>query len=422
MDATAVFGPVPPPPAGPPAGPAPPGMPPGVAVRPLGFVIHIPDLRNGDIATIQQAAPKASISTMYKWAVVEQLPHERHIDAVEYVIRGTYAQIVSTLGPAITDAQRADAKRKAIVLGAVRAGAAGAYRLSPQDMNATEATTSGYVYTPVTNMVGSAAGNGTAGGKYTIAVGMEALTETEVAAISVLVYLGMAVPVLQGVSLVGTGHHYLPTTKNVFAGMKRQTLGLATEAARGYIDAMGETFDDMAFHKACHPISPPQKRRWAKSSAIAARLVMSGHGAAAVRLPALPSDAAVGKAGVALALAAKPVLLSMGHTITVEEGPRLIAALEAAAEGVEERAAVDAVKAWAAAQSAALAFCAGIVQSVHESTGTGRNTLLSAYSVRKLISDFPTKVAEGAAYARVCAEKTRDAMREGTFTDPALAF
>jgi hypothetical protein len=394
----------------------------GDRVRPLGFTVHVPDLRNGDLATIQQAAPKASIASMYKWAVIESLPNDRHIDAVEFVIRGTYAQILSSMGAAVTDAIRADSKRKAIVLGSVRAGATASYRLTPVDMNTSEATTSGYAYVAASDTITGAAGNGTAGGKHTIAVGMEALSATEVAAISVLVYLGMAVPVLQGVSLVSSGHHYLPTTKNVFEGMKRQAFGVANEAARGYLDALGESFDDLAFHKACHPISPPQKRRWAKSTEIAARLVVSGHGAAAVRLPALPSEAAVGKAGVALALAAKPVLLAMGHTIGIQEGPRLITVLETATEGAEEREAVDNVKSWAAAQGASLAFCAGIVQYVHESSGTGRHSLLSAHSVKKLIASFPTKVAEGAAYARVSSEKTREAMRDGTFSDPNLSF
>jgi hypothetical protein len=407
-----------------PVGQAPPSVNAGTRIVPLGFTIHVPDLRNGAAETIQQAAPKASIASTFKWVAIQNMPHNVAVDALEYLIRATYAQVLAAAAAAATDAQRADAKRKAIVLASIRAGAAAAYKLGPVDMNAMEATSSGYVYTPGANgvmgSVGRANGGGTAGGKYTLAVGMEALTATEIAASGVLVYLGMAVPVLQGVSLVSSGHHYLPTTKNIFAGMKRQALGLASEEARAYIDSMGEMFDDMAFHKACHPISPPQKRRWAKSGDIAMRLNLSGHGAAAVRLPALPSDAAVGKAGIALALAARPVLLGMGHTLSVEAGTGLIATLERAAEGAEERAAVDAVKAWAASHSSSLAFCAGIVQFVHESGSTGRNTLLSAYSVKKLISEHPTRVAEGSAYARVAAEKTREAMRDGKFADPAI--
>lgn len=394
----------------------------GVVVRPLNFTIHVPDLRNGDTAEIQQAAPKASIASMYKWAVVAGLPHNKYVDAVEYVVRGTFAQLLSAAGGSITDADRAEAKRKAIILGGIRAGAAEAYRLGPVDMNIQETTTSGYSYTAASNTISSSNGDGTTGGKYTLAIGMEALNAVEVAAIGVLVYLGMAVPILQGVSLVSTGHHYLPTTKNIFAGMKRQALGVASGEVRAYLDQMGEMFDDMAFHKACHPISPPQKRRWAKDSDIAARLVISGHGAAAVRLPAHPSDAAIGKAGIALAMAARPVFASMGHTMQIDAGPDLIGALEHAAEGAEERAAVTSIKNWAATHASDLAFCAGVLQYVHDSSSTGRNTLLAAYSVKKLVADFPTRVAEGSAYARVAAERTRTAMVDGKFADPNFRF
>lgn len=394
----------------------------GTVVRPLDFTIHVPDLRNGDTSEIQQAAPKASIASMYKWAVVTGLPHTSHVDAVEYVIRGTYAQILSAAGGNVTDADRAESKRKAVILGGIRAGAAASYRLTPVDMNVQEVSTSGYSYDTPTNTVSNSNGAGTVGGKYTLALSMEALSPVETSAVGVLVYLGMAVPILQGVSLVSTGHHYLPTTRNVFAGMKRQAFGVASAEVKAYLEQMGEMFDDMAFHKACHPISPPQKRRWAKDSEIAARLVISGHGAAAVRLPAHPSDAAIGKAGIALAMSAKPVLVSMGHTIQVTLGPELITALEQAAEGANERAAVDAIKTWAAANASDLAFCAGVLQYVHDSSSTGRNTLLAAYSVKKLMSDYPTRVAEGASYARVAAERTRTAMADGKFSDPQFRF
>lgn len=408
--------------AAPAAQPAPAAANQGTVVRALNFTIHVPDLRNGDTADIQQAAPKASIASMYKWAVVAGLPHNKHVDAVEYVIRGTYAQLLSAAGGTITDADRAEAKRKAIILGGIRAGATAAYKLGPVDMNVQETSTSGYAYTPANNTISSSNGVETTGGKYTLALAMEGLAAVEVAAIGVLVYLGMAVPILQGVSLVSTGHHYLPTTKNIFAGMKRQALGVASADVKAYLEQMGEMFDDMAFHKACHPISPPQKRRWAKDSEIAARLIISGHGAAAVRLPAHPSDAAIGKAGIALAMAATPVLNSMGHNISVDAGPDLIGGLERAAEGAEERAAVNRIKDWAAVHAADLAFCAGVLQYVHDSSSTGRNTLLAAYSVKKLMADYPTRVAEGSAYARVAAERTRTAMADGKFADPNFRF
>jgi len=235
-----------------------------------------------------------------------------------------------------------------------------------------------------------------------------------------LVYLGMAVPALQGASLVSSGHHYLPTTKNIFNGQKKQALGLVKEQTRAALEAMGETFDDMAFHKSCHPISPPFKRRMAKNPAIAARLQMSGHGAAAIRLPALPSEAAVGKTGVALVLSAKATIEAMGHTASVVSGQALIARLESAAEGREERDAVMAIQHWASVHVSSFSFCAGIVQHVHESVGAGQNTLLKAYSVRKMMAEHATEVQRGVMYARAAANKMRDALTSGEFADPSI--
>jgi hypothetical protein len=392
----------------------------GHAIVPLEMTINIPDLKNGDLADITQAAPKASISSQYKWAVVTQLPVAKSVDAVEFVIRGTFAQLCSATTTTLTDAVRAELRKHAIVLGSIRSGAAAAFRLVPGDMNTNECTTSGLEFSTASGRIVASNGTATAGAKYTLAIGMSPLVSTEVAVVGMLVYLGMAVPVLQGISLVTSGHHFLPTTKNQFMGMKRQTLGLGNDASRQWIESMGETFDDLAFHKACHPISPPAKRRWAKMTDVRDRLVASGHGAAAARLPATPSEAAIGKTSIALVVAAAPTIRSMGHTVTTTDGERLLFALERASEGPDERVAIQAIQGWAATHSSSVAFCAGIAQFVHESTAQGRNTLLMAYSVRKLMAEHPTDVQRGQTYARVASDRIREAMREGTFPDVAI--
>jgi hypothetical protein len=395
-----------------------PPAPQGLEIRQLEFTIHIPDLLNGDVAKVTQAAPKASIGRAYKWPVIRALPPQLSIDAVEFIIRANYAHLVSSAGNSVTDAIRVELRRKAIVLGAIRAGATAAYKLMSVDMNTDECVAAGAQY--ASGRISQDTDGQTAAPRWTIMTGMEAFDPTEVGVIGVLVYLGMAVPVLQGASLVNTGHHYLPTTKNIFAGQKRQALGLATEAGRQWIEALGETFDDMAFHKACHPISPPRKRTWAKKQDVAQRLLMSGHGAAAIRLPAIPSDAAIGKTAIALANAARATIRSMGHTIQVTEGTQLIGDLEAADEGAEERECIQNIQFWATAHMSQLAFCAGIVQHLHETTGSGRNTLLSAYSVKKLMSDQAAQVQLGVTYARVAAQKNREAMESGNFRDPMI--
>jgi hypothetical protein len=249
---------------------------------------------------------------------------------------------------------------------------------------------------------------------------MAPITEVEVAAINVIAYLGMCIPVLQGISLVLTGHHYLPNTANHFNGMKKQALQIGGEAVRAWIDAMGTTFDDLAFHKACHPISPPQKRRWAKDPNVALRLVASGHTAAAIRVPALPSDAQGAKAAIAVLTKAAPVVHGMGHTISWDAGLEVVRNVEQANEGRDELNAVNEAKAWVAGHAASIGFCTGIVRFLSESEGAGQETTLRAFSMRKIMADQSAEVNRGTTYARAYMQRLREAAHEGRFEDPRI--
>jgi hypothetical protein len=398
------------------------GAPAGARVVPLPLTIDVPNLRNGDATLITQAAPKASIASAYKWCVVRGMTHQLAIPAVDVMIRAQYAQLLNSAGGTLDDAGRSDAKRKAIVLGAIRSGAAAACQLDENDINPAETTGSGAELTGAVDNLRIAArtGSGTAQPKFALMNTMEALTPLEVKVVGMLVFLGMAVPALQGVSLVLSGHHYLPTTKNTFAGMRRQALQVGGSEVAAWVEQMGETFDDMAFHKACHPISPPRKRTWAKDSNLAPRLAASGHGAAAIRLPALPSDAQGGKAALAVIKKASPVIRGMGHTITWEGCAGLVRAVETAPEGREEMDAVNAVKGWIDGNAAQIAFCAGIVQTLSEAGGGAQETTLRAFSMRKLMSEQLASVVRGNTYCRAYNTRLRTAAESGEFPDPNL--
>lgn len=406
---------LPPAPASPPAPPAN-----SQAMPALPFAIAVPDLRNGALTNIQQAAPKASMSVLYHWPVMTGMVNENAIRCVEYIIRACYAQLASATGGTPSPAVLADIRKKAIVLGAVRAGATAAFRLVAGDMTPSELVPSGMQISG--DRVAQSANGTTSTARWTLAQAMEALTPSDCEAIGVVVYMGMAVPALQGVSLVMTGHHYIPPTYNLFAGIKRQALGSASAETRAWIESMGQDFDDMAFHKACHPIDPTLKREMAKKQDVAHRLRASGHGSAAIRLPAVPSEASGGKASIALARSAAATIKAMGHTIDYSVGVGLMMNLEAAASSASESAACDAVVAWVADNADTLAFCAGIVQQVHEVLGTGRNTILAAYSIKRIMADNPARVSDGIAYARAAAARTRSALESGTYVDPAISM
>lgn len=388
----------------------------------IAISLVVPNLRNGDASTITQAAPRASIASKFKWAHITGMTYADMVSHVDAVIRATYAQMLAGSTVAVTDAIRAEARTDAIIVGAVRAAAAGAWQLTPADMNAEEVVGSGSTFTAgVNGRLGSVtAGNGTAGGNYTVAAGMAAITGDEVAVINVLMYLGMAIPIMQGISLVLTGHHFLPTTKNHFAGMKRQALQIGGDVVRTWVEALGDRFDDMAFHKACHPINPPTKRAWAKNPEVAVRMVASGHTAAAIRIPALPSDAQGAKAAIAVMVKAAPVILGMEHHITWAAGSEAIKVVERAAEGRAELDAVAAARAWMVAHASQIAFCIGIVQYLSDTSAGGRDTTLSAFSVRKLMTDYNADVSRGSTYARAYVTRMREAAESGRFPDPMI--
>lgn len=392
----------------------------GNVVTTLEITIAVPDLRNGDVQNINQAAPKSSIAAPYKWAHIQGLQSHRAVEVVDAVIRAQYAQILSAGTAHPSEAERRDARTKAIILGAVRAGAAAAYRLVPNDMNAMEVVGSGTSITHHEIGATVTAGNGTAAPKHAVALSMAALTALEVKVVGTLLYLGMAVPAMQGISLVISGHHYLPTTKNTFAGMKRQALQVGGTEVTAWAETVGEVFDDMAFHKACHPISPPRKRSWAKSTDLAVRLTASGHGAAAIRLPALPSDAQGGKAALAVIKKAAPVIQGMGHTVSWDRGTELVRAVELAPEGRRELDAVAAVRNWMDANAVYIAFCAGIVQTLAEA-GTGQQeTTLRAFSMKKVMSENTAAAVRGNTYCRAYNTRMRMSAESGTFEDPRI--
>lgn len=395
----------------PPPAPAVPGI--GLSAPP--FTIEIPDIRNGALVNIQQAAPKAAMSGLYHWPIINGLKHDKYIEAIDPIARSIYAQGLHMLGTAATDANAAAFRKKAVVLTGVRIGAVSALRLTRQDLVQAELAASGMQYNEATNSVGPAVDGTTTGARWTAAQAMAELTSEEKSVIGVCVYMGMAVPVLQGVSLVMSGHHYIPSTYNLFKGLKRQALGQADAATKGWIEAMGEDFDDVAFHKATHSVAFNLKRSLAKSQDTAHRLKASGHGSAAIRLPAVPSEASGGKAAVALLQSVEPTFRLMGHTLTYGDGLQLLADLDASAEGEPEAKACDAVVAWVSRNKGHLAFCAGIAQQIHETSATGRNTILAAYSIKRIMAESPVEVNRGVMYARAANTRMRESMEAGTY-------
>jgi hypothetical protein len=385
----------------------------GEPLRTVTFEISVPNLRNGALANIQQAAVRSAMQPLYYWAAIKNLAPERAVDAAEHVFRATKVSLDMGFGSEMTSLQREENRKWAVVLAGVRAGAMAAWRLGVGDMTLKEIVNAGMEQ--VGDVIVQTAGGSTSTAKWTAARSLEPLTDVEMQALGMCAYMGMAVPILQGASLIQTGHHYVPSTYKLFEGIKRQAVGSVSSEVGAWVTSMGERFNDLAFHKACHPISPNLKRELAIRPDIAMKLSASGHGSASIRLPAIPSEATGGKAALALVRSANRVIAEMDKPVDIDRGIALMASLEEAELGEARSAACDAVVAWVEENAGFLAFCAGIVQQVHDSSGTGQSTLLSAYSVKKLMSANPTEVSKGVAFARASADKTRQRMERGEY-------
>lgn len=404
----------------------------------LAITVTVPNLRNGDPAVITHAAPRASIPSSFFWAWIRNMGATDVVRYADAFIRAQYGQIMNGVTDDAQNTVSRRAREQAIVIGAIRIGAASAFSITAGDFNRAETVDSGSTLQravtavaadpdhdpPIAAVAASAetvtAGTGTAAPGHQRSTSMTALSGTEIAVVNTLIYLGMAVPAMQGVSLTLTGHHFLPTTKKDFEGMKKQACQAGGPDVSTWVDRLGDDFYDWAFHKACHPILPAIKRSWAKSRDVGTRLIASGHGAAAVRIPALPSEAQGAKAGLAVLRKAHPVITGMGHHISWASVEGLITAAESAAEGAEERTAVLALQNWFTTNTTWIVFCAGIVQHMSEAAGATRESTLRAFSIRRAMGSETAEVTRGVTYCRAFIMRMRDAAASGNFPDPNI--
>jgi len=365
----------------------PPVPPAGAPMVELANVIAVPDIRNGVLADITSAAPREYIPAAYRWSIITGLAANEAPKFVEYVCRAQFVALCAGAYQTMDDPARVLARKKAIVLGSIRAVVMAAYQLTAADMQATEITGSGKAvdgepnHRVIVDAPGTAAAHGAAW------TGWVPANDAERIVMNGLMYLGIGVPALQGLSLVKYGHHYLSNAgeapKKPWQAMIKQVRAAVTPDVVTYMDY--EWFGDVAFHKSCHPILPAVKQGLAKSPAVKDRLVAANLGSAAVRLPATPPDFEIVKASVAVLNEAKMSLEAMQFVINTARLDAAVTAVATAAPGDPERVAVQTACQLIEVNSARIAYSAGIVAKIHESSKP--STLLTAYSMKRIIGE-----------------------------------
>lgn len=424
------------------------------------FNITISDLRNGALADIAEVSPAASLERRYFWAGISNIPHkDTNLFAYDFM-RAAYARLSNRLPVDTNPAIAASVRREAIVIGAVRCVVQGMFMLTAADFIAGELKDSGLTYAPAMTedevhraraaltadetlpeaeraaelaarvmtivelpaRIVTGGGTATARGHAARAALFTPLSADEQSVALVAGWMAAAIPILQGASLVESGHHYIKTTYKMFEGIYRQSGHLMTDAWKGLADQMGSDLRDRLFHKACHPILPSLKRSWARSHAMKARLEKTGLKSAAIRLPALPAETHSLKAGLATIEKASSTIRQVGGVVETDVGSALLRELEGGVGTVLSDAqlaekVVEAQK-WFMANAGFVAYCAGVVEGLRN-IGQDRTdkalpeeTTTKAHSVRKAIGAHTALYSKGTNLANLVMKYDKDQLEK----------
>jgi hypothetical protein len=418
------------------------------------------DLKNGSLESIPQIVPHAALADNFMWVNIPGMAPAEYQKYMEHVMRAQYGQITMH-ETAETPAETKLLNRKiTIVVGSARSVIASYYRLDTTDMNIEEVVNASFSMTPsiaeddlpavraalprvdgeddtayaarqgliVARSAAFTAGSGNATSTARAAreSNFAPLTDAEKKWAAGVAWLATAVPMLQGVSLVMTGHHYVKQTYNIFMGAHRQCLTLGWEGLDAVVKEMGAAYFDAIFHKAAHPISPPRKEEWSRSGEMKERLFKCGHTAADVRLPAMPSEINPVKTYIAEVKMAAPHVVALGGTVDTTEGDTILSNVAKNVgrlwtEAGEKKLISDG-KSWCSKVAPFVCQLVGInesVQAAAQNLGTGiqiNDTLSGSHSIRKLKMAYPAQYALGVAAGNALMRHTRDNIeRSGKF-------
>jgi len=240
-------------------------------------------------------------------------------------------------------------------------------------------------------------------------------TDEEIQQMVNIAPIGCAVPVLNGWSLVRTGHHYIPISYAGFQALMRQAWGNVSESVKARLGIPEATWNCIVFHDAMHPLSIPFKRKLSKDPDMPGRLTAAGLGGAAVRLPAYPSEAQCLSAGMAVIRKARETLVSAGWVISLTNAEDIMLALRVSQSVSDEKDAVASAQRWYSENASTIALASGVVAFNAEAADIRRETTIEAYSVRRAVDTYASSALKGREIARAIRQRNRDNMERGTF-------
>jgi len=432
------------------------------------------DVRNGILATIRAPARRGAIAAEYHWTGVGNTEIRDACLVYRAAVAASWAKLAAIGHPAGVaepgnlahyaagvGAATADAglRRRAIWFAGARAGASSAWRIADADLSndeKTPATVFTVALAPAANVPAAIAGDIEAARVWQIANGAIALSTAHLDANADLTYLealatsfaalsaaeeeecyaafrlGSVAPVLNGLTLFMTNHHYLSSAQKAFLAVERQVIAADTVKASWDVDAPG--LRDVVWHKACHPIRSAISMAFAAMDDIRDRMTALGIGSAGVRVPYVEDSVRAAQAYVALLGAVRPAVAGTNWTLGL---PTLIAALHvlsamghagavpfgAPAGVVDRRTAIDLMlKPAMAVSEPAVAFLAGLYAGACEDADVNlrRDSIWNAKSVQRVVNSGVGAVANGRKMYNLVRRRDRALADSGHVPDVTL--
>jgi hypothetical protein len=432
---------------------------PAVATGPADwFKIRVPNLRNGQLEYVVDAAPMSTIPSQSYWVGIKDLPSAVASKFIPQLIKAHYGQLSVDVANRDQANVKEELRRQAIVLGTARAVIQEAHRMTVADITAGELRESTLVYsggetdaqyearqaalTENTSLpaeeraaelenrraalarnvgtVSRGAGNETSTSRATREEEFGTLSADEQDVVHYVAWLAVPIALLQGVSLIQTSHHYTPATYKLFDGHMKQADFLTKPTITNFKQLVGTNFKDWLFHKAAHPVIPARKMKWSTQPENKKMLERARLGAAAIRLPGIPLEMQPVRAGLAVIMKAKPNIERMGGTVALDAGLKLLLKVESPDDSVRvsTTAALDkAIKEaaeWFASNQGHIAFSAGIVDKMRQMAlataerQLAQETTTSAYSVQRAVNQNMALYGQGMALAEAMAKRDKD--------------
>lgn len=426
----------------------------------------IPSLENGAGVVATIPIREAAIAVPFHWL---QIPGVARLNAVEYTrayVRAYYGvlgaaavrernanagqAVVVATGPAahanLTAAGNLVAtmpmvRKQAMCLGAVRAGMMRMWNVDPNHLIVTETSAAQVLHLNNGNMETiHAHTQQTFTLSESLAYSMRNMSAEENDVLYALFKLSMAVVPLAGLSLIGTGHHYLSDVPQATNAVMKQVMSVSSVGVKAWFTADAVDIMDMIWHKSAHPVTSAHLIAQALSNEVPISLRDAGLGSAMVRLPYIEPEMKAAKAMVAVVATVQHAVSQVNGRLSITCVVNAIADVnQFAVRGVAANAPVVAHHPNIRTRNAAIAeilrpavdratmavaYAMGVCGAMLDTLPARdkHSTLMNARSLARIRAENLPTVTAGSNFYENLMRRDRNAAANGEVSGPNMVF